>query len=164
MTFRVTGAALAVSLLATATAAIPARQAPPDPVVKVMTEAEYVKAMKELQSLDGTLRDNIEEVARADLERLLLFNALMDARTDAGRMEELLSRVVTFWEARKTADAVAWSRSAMQEAGSIARTLVVLDLESPSTATLAQERLDKICASCHAAHRERLPDGTFRIK
>ena len=156
--------ALALTLSVAASLAMSARQAPLDPAAKAMTETEYVKAMKDLQSLDKTLRSNIEEIARADLERMLLFDATMNARKDAARMEEILAGVVTFWEGRKIPDAVALSKDARQESENVSRALAVIDLQSPSTATLAQERLGKICASCHTAHRERLADGTYRIK
>ena len=128
-----------------------------EPVATVLTEAEYSKAMKELQSLDTALRNNIEEVARADLERMLLYDATMNARRDAARVEEILADVVTFWETRKTKEAAALSREALMEAGAISKALAVIDLQSPSTATLAQDRLDKVCARCHSAYRERSP-------
>ena len=129
-----------------------------------MSGEDYQKAMKELRTLDAELRNNIEEVARADLERMLLFEATMNARKQAARMEEVLAGVVTFWEARKSENAILFSRNAMTEAGNISRALAVIDLESPSVATVAQERLDKICQACHTAHREQLPDGSYRIK
>jgi hypothetical protein len=128
------------------------------------TEQDYAKAMRELHALDTSLRNNIEEVARADLERVLLFETTMKARDEAARMEEILANILTFWEAKKTRDAITLSRDALAEAANISKALAVIDLHSPSVATLAQERLNKICASCHAAHREKLPDGTFRIK
>jgi hypothetical protein len=128
------------------------------------TEQDYAKAMRELHALDTSLRNNIEEVARADLERVLLFETTMKARHEAARMEEILANILTFWEAKKTRDAITLSRDALAEAANISKALAVIDLHSPSVATLAQERLNKICASCHAAHREKLPDGTFRIK
>ena len=156
--------AFALALPVTASLAVSARQMPLDAAAKVMTEAEYVKAMKELQSLDKTLRSNIEEIARADLERTLLFDATMNARKDAARMEEILAAVVTFWEVRKIPDAAALAKDALQESENVSRALAVIDLQSPSTATLAQDRLGKICASCHAVHRERLADGTYRIR
>jgi hypothetical protein len=120
--------------------------------------------MRELHALDTSLRNNIEEVARADLERVLLFETTMKARDEAARMEEILANILTFWEEKKTRDAITLSRDALAEAANISKALAVIDLHSPSVATLAQERLNKICASCHAAHREKLPDGTFRIK
>src|SRR5438445_13796154 len=88
--------AFALALSVTAHLKVYTRETTPDPAGKVMTETEYVKAMKELQSLDKTLRSNIEEIARADLERTLLFDATMTARKDAARMEEILAGVVTF--------------------------------------------------------------------
>jgi hypothetical protein len=128
------------------------------------TDQDYAKAMRELHALDTSLRNNIEEVARADLERVLLFETTMKARDEAGRMEEILADVLAFWEAKKTKDAIALSRSALAEAATISKALEVIDLHSPSVATLAQERLNKICTGCHAAHREKQPDGTFKIK
>jgi hypothetical protein len=132
--------------------------------VPLKTEQDYAKAMRELHALDTSLRNNIEEVARADLERVLLFETTMKARDEAARMEEILANILTFWEEKKTRDAITLSRDALAEAANISKALAVIDLHSPSVATLAQERLNKICASCHAAHREKLPDGTFRIK
>jgi hypothetical protein len=132
--------------------------------VPLKTEQDYAKAMRELHELDTSLRNNIEEVARADLERVLLFETTMKARDEAARMEEILANILTFWEEKKTRDAITLSRDALAEAANISKALAVIDLHSPSVATLAQERLNKICASCHAAYREKLPDGTFRIK
>jgi hypothetical protein len=132
--------------------------------VKIASADDYARTMKELRTLDGELRNNIEEVARADLERMLLFDATMNARKQAARIEELLGAVLTFWEARKSQDAVSLARSAVAEAGNISKALAVIDLESPSVATVAQQRLDKICASCHTSYREQRPDGSYRIK
>jgi len=145
---------------AIAAATLAAQDAPKKP----MTEADFKASMKELQKLDTVLRNNIEEIARADLERMLLFQATMDARRDAARIEEILADVTDFWDARRDADALALSKQALAEAANVSKALVVIDLQSPSTATLAQERLSQLCAKCHAARRERAPDGTFRIK
>ena len=131
---------------------------------RIVTDQDYASAMRQLEALDTKLRNNIEEVARADLERMLLFEATMNARDEAARIEEILDAVVTFWEARKQKDAVRLAREALNEAGAISKALEVIDLHSPSIATLAQERLGKVCASCHSLYRERLSDGTFRIK
>jgi hypothetical protein len=128
------------------------------------TEQDYAKAMRELNALDTSLRNNIEEVARADLERVLLFETTMKARDEAARLEEILANVLAFWEEKKTKGAITLSREALAEAANISKALAVIDLHSPSVATLAQERLNKICSSCHAAHREKRPDGTFSIK
>jgi hypothetical protein len=139
-------------------------QEPTSEPPKVVSVDDYARTMKELRTLDGELRNNIEEVARADLERMLLFDATMNARKQAARIEELLGAVLTFWETRKNQDAASLARGAVVEAGNISKALAVIDLESPSVATVAQERLDKICASCHATYREQLPDGRYRIK
>ena len=136
----------------------------PEPRLRVMTESEYSKAMRELNELDTRLRNNIEDVARADLERLLLFEATMNARQEAARMEEILADVVAFWDARKTKGATEFARTALAEAENISKALEIIDLNSPSTATLAHERLNKSCNDCHAAYREKAPDGSFRIK
>jgi hypothetical protein len=154
-------AAVVVLASAIAVSALPPPQAAP---ATSMTDAEYANAMKELQSLDKSLRSNIEEIARADLERMLLFETTMNARAEAAKIEEILGGVLIFWEARKSKDGIAFSREALMEAANISKALSIIDLHSPSIATLAQERLGKICANCHAAHRERLPNGTFRIK
>jgi hypothetical protein len=157
-TFLSTLCVMAATLLAGAA------QSDQAPVPRVLTESEFRKAMQELQSLDKRLRENIEEVARADLERMLLFEATMTARADAARIEEIMADIGSFWRARKVNDAASLSNDALMEAGNISKALAIIDLNSPSVATHAQTRLDKICMSCHAIYRERLPDGTFRIK
>ena len=129
-----------------------------------MTDQDYAKAMRELQALDNSLRNNIEEIARADLERVLLFETTMKARDEAARIEEIFAGVLVFWEARKAKDAIGLSKNALAEAANISNALEIIDLHSPSVATLAQERVNKMCTACHAAHREKRPDGTFKIK
>ena len=99
--------------------------------------------------------------AAGDLEARRPTPAIL-ARMVAGTESGVV--VVTFWERRKMPDAAALSKEALQESENISRALAVIDLQSPSIATLAQDRLGKICASCHVAHRERLADGTYRIK
>jgi len=144
--------------------AVLAQEPVSDAPVKIASAGDYAKTMKELRTLDGDLRNNIEEIARADLERMLLFDATMNARRQAARLEELLGAVQGFWETNKNQNAASLARNAVMEAGNISKALAVIDLQSPSVATLAQERLDKICTSCHAAHREQLPDGSYRIR
>jgi hypothetical protein len=111
--------------------------------------AEYQNAMKAIGGAQASLRGhvtsrNYEGVAR-----------------DAATMKASFGTAERFWSARNVPDAVEHARAAAKAAS---------DLEAAATArnderiAAAQRAVMSTCMSCHAAHRERLPDGTFEIK
>ncbi len=66
-----------------------------------------------------------------------------------------------FWKTKAKPDAVQWAADARKQVDLIAAATVAAkwdDAKAPAT-TLGQS-----CASCHGAYRERLEDGTYRIK
>jgi len=76
-------------------------------------------------------------------------------------LKKAFSETETFWKARGKPDATAWAHDARTEADSIEQAAALSDWDTvkASTTTLGQA-----CQNCHAAHRERLDDGSFRIK
>jgi cytochrome c556 len=66
-----------------------------------------------------------------------------------------------FWKARATADALEWTRSARKHVDALERAVGAgnWDLIKTSAGDLGQ-----VCQTCHNTYRERLDDGTFRIR
>ncbi len=84
------------------------------------------------------------------------------AVADAGeKLERLFKEVEVFFEKRGTADAVESSKNAEMAAKE-------LHTQATSgTKATAQEAFGKVtgsCKGCHEAHREKLSDGTYKIK
>jgi hypothetical protein len=109
----------------------------------------YVKLMKEAGANVQAIRQNIEA---KNFESLA---------TGAASMKTIFASAEQFWAARKVKDAVEFAQLAQQAAA---------DLETAAKAgngeglAAASKALTGTCASCHTAHRDRLPDGTYEIK
>jgi len=79
----------------------------------------------------------------------------------AGTLGKLFGEARKFFEARKTADAVGWASEGVS---------LMADIEKAAAANqwtdvqASAAKVTGLCQSCHAAHRERQPDGTFRVK
>lgn len=116
---------------------------------KRISEEDYSKIMKEIGPLVQTLRKNVEAGNTAD------------AAKDAARLEVLFKDSMTFWEARKTEDAIAAAKTAATAAGNAAKAASANNMTALAEATKV---LGGTCMGCHNAHRERLPDGTYKIK
>jgi cytochrome c556 len=117
--------------------------------VKKVSDEDYSKAMKEIGPLMQTLRKNVEAGNAAD------------AAKDAARLEVLFRDSQAYWEARKTEDAIAAAKLAVTAAGDAAKAASANNMAKLGEAT---KTLGGTCMGCHNAHRERLPDGTYRIK
>ena len=66
-----------------------------------------------------------------------------------------------FWKKRATADAIEWTRTARTSLTTLERAAGAGNWEQVKTSAAD---LNRTCQACHAAHRERLEDGTFRVK
>ena len=67
----------------------------------------------------------------------------------------------TFWKGKADKDAVKLA----QDGGKMAADLgVAAGLMSAEGVAYAAKGATDVCMNCHAAHRERMPDGTFQIK
>lgn len=112
-------------------------------------EDAFAKLMKQVASSNGALRKAIE----GSDPKLAAENtvALKKAFTD----------VEAFWRKRRESDATQWSQDARKLSENIERAAAAgkWDVAKTHAATLGQA-----CQACHAAHRERFDDGSFRIK
>ena len=112
-------------------------------------EKEYEAWMKATGATVGSLRKNVEGKA-AD-----------GAAADAQKLAEIFKQVEGFWAKRQTEDAVKRSREAQAAAGEVASAAKAGNWEGTGSGL---KGLMSTCAACHAAHREKLPEGGYKIK
>ncbi len=112
-------------------------------------EEAYQKIMKQVGSANAALRKAIEG---SDVKM---------ARDNAAALKEAFDDTASFWNRKDKDDAKGWAQDARKLAESIDRSAAAgrWDEVKASATTLGQT-----CQSCHAAHRERFDDGSFRIK
>lgn len=112
-------------------------------------EKEYAASMKTLGATMGHLRKSIE-AKTAD-----------DVVTDASKVEAVFLLSEKFWKERKVDDATKWSQDGLAAAKELSAAAKANDMDKAAAATKA---VGATCMACHTAHREKLPDGTYKIK
>ena len=87
-------------------------------------------------------------------------NAAQLKDTIAG-MKKAYTDVEAFFKGRNTADAIKWAGDSLKIVTDMEAALAGGKLEVLKTGTTS---VRTICAQCHGVHRERLEDGTFRVR
>lgn len=109
----------------------------------------HVKLMKDANTAAAALRGHVQA---KDYDAVA---------ADAAALRKLFAEIETFWTARKVDDAIGFAKTGVQG---------VADLEAGAKArneegvAAAAKTVNGTCTGCHAAHRERLPDGSSEIK
>jgi uncharacterized protein YcnI len=142
---------IAANITSAAPAAAPAMatQAAATAPVKISSDADFSKAMKDINPTFMSL-------TRA--------NASMDhgqGIKDAEKLSALFKDVQAYFEAKKVDDAVAFAKSAVAAADATVKASEVMDMTS---LTSQQQKLTAACAGCHMAHRTRNADNTYSMK
>jgi mono/diheme cytochrome c family protein len=114
----------------------------------IMSEADYSKMMKEVGSTNGGLRG----AGAAPTE---------DNVKAAQRLNVIFKDVQAYWEDKKVDDAAGFAKAAVAASDSLAKALTAKD---EAAVGAAQKTLAGQCAGCHMAHREKTPEGTFKMK
>jgi cytochrome c556 len=110
---------------------------------------ELSKAMKIAGSTVGPLKKSLDG------------GMMADAGAAARTLQGVFETAEKFWTEQKVADATKWSQEAQGHARTISTAVTANDADA---AKAAFGKLAATCKSCHDVHRERLPDGTFKIK
>lgn len=87
-----------------------------------------------------------------------------DAATAAENTKALadaFAEAEAFWKARGTADALAWTRDARRHVTALERATAAGNWDQGKAAA---GELGRVCQTCHNAYRERLDDGTYRLR
>lgn len=116
---------------------------------KIVSEADYAATMKEVGSLNGQLTKAIKAGDAAEAGKAV------------PRLEVLFKNVHAYWADKKVADATTAAQTAVTSLGAISKALAANDMTAAETArtTLAAQ-----CMGCHKEHREKLPEGGFKMK
>jgi cytochrome c556 len=109
----------------------------------------YDQLMKEIGSTFASLRKNLDASAAAT------------AVEDATKLEGLFRETEAFWTAFKTKDAIDAAKGAREAASAVAASAKAGSIPKAQTAYAG---IGKYCTACHNAHREQMPDKTYRIK
>ena len=134
--------ALAVSLSAQGTTA-------PTAGMKIASDTDYATHMKEIGQLNGVLNKSLKAGEGAE------------AGKAAARLEVLFKNIHTYWADKKVADATTASEAVVTSLQAVQKAVAANDMTAAETARAA---IGANCMSCHTAHREKLPEGGFRIK
>lgn len=113
------------------------------------SEQDFEAAMKKMLPTQGSLGKNI---AAKDAEAV---------KKDAAALEEIFKTSEGFWKARKTQDATEWSAQAKAAAAEIGKLATAGEWEKIPD---ARKKIQETCTACHTAHREKLPEGGYKIK
>ncbi len=117
--------------------------------VAITSEADYAAVMKEVGSTNGTLGKAITSGVAAD------------AATASARLETLFKDVHAYWAAKKVDDATTAAAAAGAAAQAISKAVAANDM---TAAGEARTKLGAQCMACHTAHREKMPEGGWKMK
>ena len=84
-----------------------------------------------------------------------------DVAKNADKLQDLFGKVNVFMKEHKIDDATAWAADAAVAAGDLSKAAKANDFEAMK---VSAAKVAKACGTCHAAHREQLPDKTFKLK
>ena len=143
--FRGQPAILAASVIAEDLSDI--AKAPPPPLTP--EEIAFDKVMKSVQPAFGSLRTALEGSSAAD------------ARQHATTLRNAFIETQLFFKTRKTDDATEWAGEALKIVGTIESAAAGGRWEEARTSAAS---LQQLCGTCHNAHRERIEDGSYRVR
>jgi cytochrome c556 len=111
-------------------------------------EAEFFKLMKTTGKENNALRKLDPKTGQ-------------EAAASAERIASAFNQMHGFWTKRNVTDAAKWTEEGKAAADEL---LAAARAGNTDKATTAYANLASTCKPCHEAHREKLPDGSYRIK
>ena len=113
------------------------------------SDADYSNWMKTVGSTSGSLRKNLDAKNKD--------GAVADAR----KLHETFQQVHDYWHKKNVADAM---KLAMDAASAFKDVADQAGAEKYEDAVASLKKGSSTCGGCHMAHRERAPDGSWKIK
>jgi cytochrome c556 len=107
------------------------------------------KIMTKLPAAQGAVRKTLDSKDAAG------------AKEQATILKDSFTQIEAFFKAKNNAEATKWAAEGKHHADAI---LVNLGLNNIDAAKTSITPLGATCASCHGKYRERMDDGTFRLK
>jgi cytochrome c556 len=95
-----------------------------------------------------------------------LRTAVQDSKADAvaqhaAKLKPAFTQTETIWDGLGQSSAAEWAREALAHSVSVERAAAAGNWDAAKSSAGA---LNQLCQSCHGVYRERMEDGTFRIK
>jgi hypothetical protein len=138
-------AILATAVITTALVDLAKKPIPP------MSPAElaFSQLMKAIQPAVTALRSGLDKPDAAQL------------KDQAAILKKSFTDVEAFFKSRGTADAIGWSGESLKHIATIEAGIAATRWEDVKAAAGS---LQQLCTQCHTQHRERMEDGSYRIK
>ena len=111
-------------------------------------EASLKDAMKKIGPTNGALG---KKLAAKDAS----------ASDDAKKLQDLFADLNKFFAERKMDDAVQFLANGVELYGKVGKLATDGQWDD---AVVEQKKLGATCQGCHGAHREKLPDGSYKLK
>jgi cytochrome c556 len=112
-------------------------------------EAAFDAVMKQVNPTLGEMRKGVEASDAAIV------------KAQGTKLRDLFAETRTFFAKRSVADAQGWAGDAVSLVEAVTKGAASNDW---AAAKDAASKIQPLCAQCHNAHRERLEDGTYRVK
>lgn len=112
-------------------------------------ETAFDAVMKQVNPTFGELRKALEAS-----------DATM-AKEQGAKLRGFFAETNTFFAKRSVADAQGWAKEAVSLVDAVTKSAASNDW---TAAKDTAAKIQPLCASCHNAHRERLEDGSYRVK
>jgi cytochrome c556 len=107
------------------------------------------KVMKQIGPGFGALRQSVAASNAAD------------TTAQAAALSKAFGEAAAFWKTQARPDAIQWTEEARAAIGAVEAAVTKGDWDAVKAAV---PKLQGACSNCHGTHRERLDDGTYRIK
>ena len=107
----------------------------------------------------GWMKSNAATVA--DINKNLTAKDGAAAHTGVRKLQENLAMIMAYWQSRNVTDGV---RFALDATYGLAHVDVLISHSKFDDAAAALKTAQGSCANCHMAHRDKAPDGSFKIK
>jgi cytochrome c556 len=143
--YRGRGAVLATSVITAAVVDLAKR--PPAPLTP--EEEAYDKVMKRVGPANTALR---QAITSPNPEAIAQQTAIL---------KDAFGETAAFWKKRGTTDATQWAQEAVKHVAAIEAAASASRWDDVKSATSS---LTQTCQNCHGVYRERLDDGSYRIR
>jgi hypothetical protein len=127
--------------------------------VTAFSVALYPHPAQSAASLEDTMKQVVATMGK--MKKGIDAKTLHDVAGDAEKMQALFKDTEAIFAGMNIADAVQMSQAAQSAAGEIVN---AGHSDNAEGASAAFSKLGSTCKGCHDAHREKLPDGKYKLK
>jgi hypothetical protein len=100
-------------------------------------------------------------MAMASMNMNIMAKNAAGAAADAMTIQQNFTKATEIFKQLKSEDAAAMSKSQADDAGAVAKAVQAGNWDAAAAPASA---IQKRCGGCHMAHREQLPDKSFKFK